>query len=171
HVDLDRVPLRATGMTAAEILSSESQERMCAVVKPSDVPEVLQRCAKWDITATEIGEVTDGDNLVITQQGNTVVDVPPTTVAHQGPVYDRPYARPAHQDTIQADTPERLPRPATGEELRDTLLRMVAAPNLASRNWVTSQLDSYVRGNTVLAPPANSGMVRVDETTGRGVAV
>src|SRR5699024_1035536 len=83
----------------------------------------------------------------------------------------RPYARPANQDTIQADTPAQLPRPATSDELRSTLLRMVASPNLASRNWVTSQLDSYVRGNTVLAPPANSGMVRVDETTGRGVAV
>src|SRR5699024_5369037 len=59
----------------------------------------------------------------------------------------------------------------SSDELRDTLLRMIGSPNLASRNWVTSQLDSYVRGNTVLAQPANSGMVRVDEDTGRGVAV
>ena len=171
HVNLDNVPLRASGMTAAEILSSESQERMCAVVRPDDVDELLRVCAKWDIPATEIGEVTEGQHLVIEWQGNTVVDVPPTTVAHQGPIYDRPYARPATQDAIQADTPEHLTRPHSSDELRDTLLRMIGSPNLASRNWVTSQLDSYVRGNTVLAQPANSGMVRVDEDTGRGVAV
>lgn len=171
RVDLDRVPLRASDMTAAEILSSESQERMCAVVQPSDVDEVLRVCAKWDIPATEIGEVTDGQDLVINWHGETVVDVPPTTVAHQGPVYDRPYARPASQDTVQADTSGNLPRPSTSDELRETLLRQIASPNLASREWVSSQLDSYVRGNTVLAQPANSGMIRIDETTGRGVAV
>jgi phosphoribosylformylglycinamidine synthase len=90
RVDLDVVPLRAPGMTPAEILCSESQERMCAVVRPSDVDAFMAVCAKWDVTATVIGEVTGGDRLVITSQGQTVVDVPPRTVAHQGPVYQRP---------------------------------------------------------------------------------
>ncbi len=171
HVDLDRVPLRAEGMTPAEILSSESQERMCAVVRPSDVDAFMEVCRKWDVTATVIGEVTDGDRLVIDWHGQTVVDVPPRTVAHQGPVYDRPYARPATQDDLQADTPDRLARPSTPAELRETLLRMISSPNLASREWVTQQYDRYVRGNTVLAQPADSGMVRIDESTGRGVAV
>src|SRR5690606_37190402 len=116
HIDLDRVPLRAEGMTPAEILSSESQERMCAIVSPSDVDELMEVCRKWDITATVIGEVTDGDRLVIDWHGQTVVDVPPRTVAHQGPVYDRPYARPKGQDDIQADTPDSLPRPSTPDE-------------------------------------------------------
>ncbi|RZQ65471.1 phosphoribosylformylglycinamidine synthase subunit PurL [Amycolatopsis suaedae] len=171
HVVLDRVPLRAEGMTPAEVLSSESQERMCAVVAPSDVDAFMAVCEKWDVTATEIGEVTDGDRLVVTWHGETVVDVPPRTVAHQGPVYHRPYARPAAQDGVQADTTAKLPRPKTADELRDAVLRVVSSPNQASKEWVTSQYDRYVRGNTVLAQPANSGVIRVDENTGRGVAV
>ncbi|MEU6645918.1 phosphoribosylformylglycinamidine synthase subunit PurL [Saccharomonospora sp. NPDC046836] len=171
YIDLDRVPLRAKGMTAAEILSSESQERMCAVVAPSDVDAFMAVCRKWDVIATEIGEVTDGDRLVISWRGETVVDVPPRTVAHQGPVYDRPYARPATQDAVQADTPASLPRPSTPDELRETVLKLISSPNLASKEWVTQQYDRYVRGNTVLAQPADSGVIRIDESTGRGVAV
>ncbi|HVW40652.1 MAG TPA: phosphoribosylformylglycinamidine synthase subunit PurL, partial [Amycolatopsis sp.] len=171
RIELDRVPLRAKGMTPAEILSSESQERMCAVVEPAKVDEFMAICRKWDVIATEIGEVTDGDHLVITWHGETVVDVPPRTVAHQGPVYDRPVARPSTQDTLRDDSPATLPRPSTSEELRETLLRVVSSPNQASKEWVTEQYDRYVRGNTVLAQPANSGLIRIDEETGRGVAV
>ncbi|MGH3904792.1 MAG: phosphoribosylformylglycinamidine synthase subunit PurL, partial [Pseudonocardiaceae bacterium] len=170
-VDLGAVPLRAPDMTPAEILSSESQERMCAVVRPADVDAFLAVCGKWDVTATVIGEVTDGDRLVITWQGETVVDVPPRTVAHEGPVYHRPVRRPSTQDTLQASTPDALARPSTPDELRATILRMVAGPGLCSRAWVTDQYDRYVRGATVLAQPADAGMVRVDETTQRGVAV
>jgi phosphoribosylformylglycinamidine synthase len=171
RVDLDRVPLRAKNMTPAEILSSESQERMMAVVAPDDVEDFLAVCRRWDVIATEIGEVTEGDRLVITWQGATVVDVPPRTVAHEGPVYQRPMARPDSQDALVAATPDDLPRPSTREELRATVLRMVASPNLASRRWVTQQYDRYVRGGTVLAQPSDSGMIRIDEQTGRGVAV
>ncbi|GLY67385.1 phosphoribosylformylglycinamidine synthase subunit PurL [Amycolatopsis taiwanensis] len=171
HIELDQVPLRATGMNPAEILSSESQERMCAVVEPSNVDEFMRVCEKWDVLATVIGEVTEGDHLVITWHGETVVDVPPRTVAHQGPVYDRPVTRPSNQDTVQQDTPDRLPRPATPEQLRETLLRVISSPNQASKEWVTEQYDRYVRGNTVLAQPADAGLIRIDEETGRGVAV
>ncbi|WP_027941496.1 phosphoribosylformylglycinamidine synthase subunit PurL [Amycolatopsis taiwanensis] len=171
HIELDQVPLRATGMNPAEILSSESQERMCAVVEPSNVDEFMRVCEKWDVLATVIGEVTEGDHLVISWHGETVVDVPPRTVAHQGPVYDRPITRPSNQDTVQQDTPDRLPRPATLEQLRETLLRVISSPNQASKEWVTEQYDRYVRGNTVLAQPADAGLIRIDEETGRGVAV
>jgi phosphoribosylformylglycinamidine synthase len=171
RVDLDRVPLRAKNMTPAEILSSESQERMMAVVAPDDVEDFLAVCRRWDVIATEIGEVTEGDRLVITWQGATVVDVPPRTVAHEGPVYERPVARPDSQDALVAAAPDDLARPGTPDELRATLLRMVASPNLASRRWVTQQYDRYVRGGTVLAQPSDSGMIRIDEQTGRGVAV
>ncbi|GAB3912175.1 phosphoribosylformylglycinamidine synthase subunit PurL [Kibdelosporangium lantanae] len=168
HVVLDRVPLRAKGMTPAEILSSESQERMCAVVRPSDVDAFMTVCAKWDVTATEIGEVTDTERLVITWHDEVVVDVPPRTVAHEGPVYHRPVERPATQDDLRV--PADLPRPSTSE-LRDLVLRMAGSPNLSSRRWVTDQYDRYVRGGTVLAQPADSGMIRIDEETGRGVAL
>ncbi|MFB9744643.1 phosphoribosylformylglycinamidine synthase subunit PurL [Pseudonocardia sulfidoxydans] len=171
HVDLDVVPLRAEGMTAAEILSSESQERMCAVVRPEDVDAFMAVCAKWDTIATVIGEVTDGDRLRISHRGETVVDVPPRTVAHDGPVYERPVGRGAGQDALQADVADRLPRPASPSELRAEILRMAASPNLCSRAWVTEQYDRYVRGNTASAQPADTGVVRIDEETGRGIAV
>ncbi|MGQ0778058.1 MAG: phosphoribosylformylglycinamidine synthase subunit PurL, partial [Pseudonocardiales bacterium] len=170
-IDLDTVPLRAEGMTPAEILSSESQERMCAVVRPSDVDAFLAVCRKWDVTATVIGAVAEGDRLVITWQGETVVDVPPRTVAHDGPVYHRHVQRPSTQDALQRDTPDALPRPSTPGELKATLLRMVGSPGLCSRAWVTDQYDRYVRGATVLAQPSDAGLVRIDETTHRGVAV
>ncbi|MGH3563862.1 MAG: AIR synthase related protein, partial [Mycobacterium sp.] len=103
--------------------------------------------------------------------GETVVDVPPRTVAHQGPVYHRPVARPETQDTLNADRSITLPRPVTGDELRATLLALLGSPHLCSRAFVTEQYDRYVRGNTVLAEHADGGMLRIDETTGRGIAV
>lgn len=170
-IQLENVPLRTTGMTPAEILCSESQERMCAVVTPENVDAFLAVCRKWDVLATVIGEVTDGDRLRITWHGQTVVDVPPRTVAHEGPVYQRPVARPDTQDALNADTSTRLPRPATGDELRATLLALLGSPHLCSRAFITEQYDRYVRGNTVLAEHADGGMLRVDEVTGRGIAL
>src|SRR5262249_4879894 len=150
HVVLDRVPLRDASLAPEEILMSESQERMCAIVEPRHVEEFLAICAKWDVSATVIGEVTDGDRLVVEWHGEPVVEVPPRPVAHEGPVYHRPYARPAYQDALQADAPTaaRLARPTTPDELRATLLRMVASPGLAAKDWVTSQYDRYVQGGT-----------------------
>ncbi|KEF97741.1 MULTISPECIES: phosphoribosylformylglycinamidine synthase subunit PurL [Mycobacterium] len=170
-IQLENVPLRTTGMTPAEILCSESQERMCAVVTPENVDAFLAVCRKWDVLATVIGEVTDGDRLRITWHGRTVVDVPPRTVAHEGPVYQRPVARPDTQDALNADASTRLPRPATGDELRATLLALLGSPHLCSRAFITEQYDRYVRGNTVLAERADGGMLRVDEVTGRGIAL
>ena len=170
-IELDRVPLRATNMTPAEVLSSESQERMCAVVTPANVEKFMAVCRKWDVLATVIGEVADGDRLKITWHGETVVDVPPRTVAHEGPVYQRPLARPDTQDALNADTTAHLPRPKTGEELRATALALLGSPHLCSRAFITEQYDRYVRGNTVLAEHADGGVLRIDEETGRGIAV
>ncbi|MGN6242489.1 MAG: phosphoribosylformylglycinamidine synthase subunit PurL [Motilibacteraceae bacterium] len=172
-VVLDRVPLRDPSLAPEEILMSESQERMCAVVEPEKLARFLEICGKWDVLATVIGEVTDTGRLRITWHGDVVVDVPPRTVAHEGPVYERPYQRPSWQDALQADAPtaDRLPRPTTGDALRETLLRLVASPNLASKSWVTDQYDRYVLGNTVLAQPEDVGMVRVDDESGLGVAL
>src|SRR5690606_7561682 len=100
-----------------------------------------------------------------------VVDVPPRSVAHDGPVYERPYARPEWQDTLQADGAEALARPASGDELKQTLLTLVASPNLCDKSWITDQYDRYVRGNTVSAMPEDSGMIRVDDETGLGVSL
>lgn len=169
--ELDRVPLRDSTLSPEEILMSESQERMMAVVEPGDVAAFLAICAKWDVEAVDIGEVTDTGRLEITWHGEVVVDVPPRSVAHDGPTYQRPFARPEWQDGLQADAAEALARPTTGDELRATLLQLVASPNLCDKSWITDQYDRYVQGNTVLAQPADSGMVRVDEETHLGVSV
>ncbi|MCQ4044103.1 phosphoribosylformylglycinamidine synthase subunit PurL [Streptantibioticus rubrisoli] len=171
RIELDTVPLRDATLSPEEILMSESQERMCAVVEPHNVDRFLEICEKWDVIATVIGEVTDGDRLEIFWHGEQIVDVPPRTVAHEGPVYERPYARPQWQDALQADDANRLPRPENADELRDAVLRLVASPNQASKSWITAQYDKYVLGNTVLAQPEDSGMVRIDEETNLGVAV
>ncbi|MGR3936807.1 phosphoribosylformylglycinamidine synthase subunit PurL [Streptomyces sp. BRA346] len=171
RVELDTVPLRDSSLSPEEILMSESQERMCAIVTPEKADRFLEICEKWDVIATVIGEVTDGERLEIFWHGEQIVDVPPRTVAHEGPVYERPYARPDWQDTLQADDAGKLPRPATADELREQVLRVISAPNQASKSWVTDQYDRFVQGNTVLAQPEDSGMVRVDEETGLGVAV
>ncbi len=171
HIDLDKVPLRAEGMTAAEVLSSESQERMCAVVAPENVDAFMAVCRHYDVLATDIGEVTDGEHLVISWHGETVVDVPPHTVALDGPVYERPVERPSDQDALQADTSAGLERPSTGEDLRDTLMTMISSPALCSRKFITEQYDRYVRGNTILAEEADGGVLRIDEETGRGIAL
>ncbi|TXI57467.1 phosphoribosylformylglycinamidine synthase subunit PurL [Mycolicibacter arupensis] len=170
-IELEKVPLRAANMTPAEVLSSESQERMCAVVTPDNVDAFMAVCAKWDVLATVIGEVTDGDRLQITWHGQTVVDVPPRTVAHEGPIYQRPVARPDTQEALNSDRSDKLPRPATGEELRATLLALLGSPHLCSRAFITEQYDRYVRGNTVLAEHADGGMLRIDETSGRGITI
>ena len=171
HVELDRVPLRDSTLAPEEILMSESQERMMAVVEPGDVEAFMAICAKWDVEAVVVGEVTDTGRLHIDWHGERVVDVPPRSVAHDGPTYHRPFARPDWQDALQADGAERLARPTTGDGLRDTLLTLVASPNLCDRSWITDQYDRYVQGNTVLSQPSDSGMVRVDAGTNLGVAV
>ncbi|NEW74759.1 phosphoribosylformylglycinamidine synthase subunit PurL [Streptomyces rhizosphaericus] len=171
RVELDTVPLRDSSLSPEEILMSESQERMCAIVKPEKVDRFLEICEKWDVIATVIGEVTDGERLEIYWHGEQIVDVPPRTVAHEGPVYERPYARPEWQDALQADDAGKLPRPATAEELREQVLKVIGSPNQSSKSWITDQYDRFVQGNTVLAQPEDSGMVRVDEETGLGVAV
>ena len=173
HVWLDRVPLRDNTLSPEEILMSESQERMMAVVRPGQLEDFLAITAKWDVEATVVGEVTDTGRLVIEWHGETVVDVPPRTVAHDGPVYNRPMSRPATLDALQADAPtsDRLVRPTTGDDLRATLLQLAGSPNLSSRAFVTDQFDRYVMGNTALAMPDDAGVVRVDEESGLGVAV
>ena len=169
-VQLDKVPLRDPSLSPEEILMSESQERMCAIVAPEKVARFLEICAKWDVTATVIGEVTDGNHLEITFNGELIVDVPPRTVAHDGPVYNRPLAKPAYIDQAarQVVNP---PLPVSAAEIRETILTIASTPNLADKSWVTDQYDRYVQGNTIQSQPDDSGMVRIDEQSHLGVAV
>ena len=169
-VQLDKVPLRDPSLSPEEILMSESQERMCAIVEPSKIARFLEICEKWDVTVTVIGEVTDGNHLEITWNGELIVDVPPRTVAHDGPVYNRPLAQPAYIDAVAKEVIN-VPLPTTAAEITSTVLKLAATPNLADKSWVTDQYDRYVQGNTIQSQPDDSGMVRIDEKTHLGVAV
>lgn len=177
-VRLEEVLLRDPNLTPGEILMSESQERMMAVVSPAKLDAFLAVTKKWDVETAVIGEVTGDGRLEITWHGETIVDVDPKTVAHDGPVYHRPYAYPAHwMDELKADTisgaagAAKYARPATAEELRETVLRLLASPNLTDKSWVTNQYDRFVQGNTTSAQPDDAGVIRIDEATGRGVAL
>ena len=169
-VQLDKVPLRDPSLSPEEILMSESQERMCAIVEPSKIARFLEICEKWDVTVTVIGEVTDGNHLEITWNGELIVDVPPRTVAHDGPVYNRPLAQPAYIDVVAKEVIN-VPIPSTAEEIKATVLKLAATPNLADKSWVTDQYDRYVQGNSIQSQPDDSGMVRIDEKTHLGVAI
>ncbi|TDC51902.1 phosphoribosylformylglycinamidine synthase subunit PurL [Jiangella ureilytica] len=171
YVQLEKVLLRDPSLTPGEIMMSESQERMMGVVTPENLDAFLAITARWDVETAVIGEVTGTGRLIIDWHGETIVDVDPRTVAHDGPVYERPFARPEWQDELQAAGPEGLARPAGGDELRGTLLRLLGSPNLASKSWITDQYDRYVLGNTVLAQPEDAGVLRIDEETGLGVAI
>ena len=170
-VDLDRVLLRDPSLTAEEILMSESQERMMAVVRPDKLDEFLAVAAKWEVESSVLGEVTDTGRLVIHWHGEEIVNVDPSTVAVDGPEYDRPVQRPVWLDSLQADSAATLPRDNSGDALRDQVLRVAASPNQADVSWITNQYDYFVGGNTALSFPDSAGMIRVDEASGLGVAI
>jgi len=171
RVWLDRAPLRDATLRVEEILMSESQERMMAVVEPAKLEQFMAITNRWDVEATVVGEVTDGKHLEVLWQDELIVDVPPRSVAHDGPVYNRPMQRPAYLDALQASVPDKLARPLDGAGLRAALLSLIASPNLCDKSWITGQYDRYVMGNTALAMPDDSGVLRIDEETGRGVAI
>ena len=174
HVDLTKVLLRDPTLTPGEILMSESQERMMAVVSPENVERFEAIMKKWGVEYSFLGEVTDTGRLIIEWDGQVIVDVDPRTVAHDGPTYERPYARPAGQDALQADhftgsaADDARPR---GEQLGEAIKAFMASPNMCSKSWITNQYDRYVQGNTALSMPDDSGVVRVDEHTNLGVAL
>lgn len=142
-----------------------------AIVQPEKLDAFLAVTAKWDVETSVLGEVTDTGRLVIHWRGETIVDVDPTTVAVDGPVYNRPFHRPEWLDALQADSAAKLARPADDAELRAQALHVLGGPNLADTAWITNQYDYYVMGNTALATPDDAGMIRVDEESGLGVAL
>ena len=170
-IELERVLLRDPSLTAEEILMSESQERMMAIVTPAKLAGFLEVVAKWDVETSVLGEVTDTGRLIINWHGEEIVNVEPRTVAVDGPVYERPVAYPTWIDALQADSASALPRAASPVELRAQAVALLSSGNLASKDWITNQYDRYVMGNTALSFPDDGGMVRIDEESGLGFAV
>lgn len=170
-IELSNTLLRDPSLTPEEILMSESQERMMAVVEPGKLEGFLAVTAKWDVETSVMGEVTDTGRLVINWHGEEIVNVDPSTVAVDGPVYERPVAYPAWLDALQADTASALERPTDAATLRSQFFSLLGSANLADKSWITDQYDYYVMGNTALAFPDDGGMIRVDEESGLGFAI
>ncbi|NQW06747.1 MAG: phosphoribosylformylglycinamidine synthase subunit PurL, partial [SAR202 cluster bacterium] len=129
QINLEKVPLRDPSLSPEEILMSESQERMCAIVEPAKIKHFMAICKKWDVTATVIGEVTSGERLHITFNGELIVDVPPRTVAHDGPVYDRPIKKPDYVEKLAKST-FTVPMPTDADEIKAAILKLIASPNI-----------------------------------------
>ncbi|GAB3399506.1 phosphoribosylformylglycinamidine synthase subunit PurL [Schumannella luteola] len=171
RISLDDVLLRDPSLTAEEILMSESQERMMAVVSPDKLEGFLAVTSKWDVETSVLGEVTDTGRLIIDWRGEVIVDVDPRTVAVDGPVYERPIVYPKWLDDVNADSASVLDRPTEGPAIKAQVLQLLGSANLGDKSFITSQYDKYVLGNTALSYPDDGGMVRVDEESGLGFAV
>ncbi|MDA8796456.1 phosphoribosylformylglycinamidine synthase subunit PurL [Aquiluna sp.] len=170
-IQLKNVLLRDESLTPEEILMSESQERMCAVVPKKKLKDFEKIVNKWEVEYSVLGEVIDEDRLYIDWGHEEIVNVPPRTVAHDGPVYDRPVEYPKYQDALNADSSSKLKRAENETEAAAQLMELISSPNHADKSWITNQYDKYVMGNTALAMPDDGGMIRISEETGLGVAL
>ncbi len=163
-LDLDHVPVREPGMTACEIMLSESQERMLMVLEPDREPLARAVFAKWELDFAVIGTVTDTGRLVLRKGGATAADVPVAPLVAEAPEYARPHRRPAPRAPL-AD-----PLAGIGIPAPEALERLVSSPDLCSRRWVWEQYDHTVMGDTVEGPGGDAAVVRI-HGTGRGLAV
>ncbi|HZS40495.1 MAG TPA: phosphoribosylformylglycinamidine synthase subunit PurL [Polyangia bacterium] len=172
ELDLDQVPRRETGMTAYELMLSESQERMLAVVERGREAEALAIFDKWDLDAAVVGRVTDSGKIRVLDGGKVVAEIPVAPLA-EGLRYERPFARPASLDAERALDSGKLPQPA---DLARTLAQLLSSPNIASKEWVYRQYDHMVRVGTVLRPGADAAVIRIldgakDPETCKGLAL
>jgi phosphoribosylformylglycinamidine synthase len=165
EVDLDAVHTRETGMTAPELLMSESQERMMAFVEPDKVDSVLAVAAKWEIDAAVVGRVRSGDTLTVHHDGELVAEIPAASLSDDAPLYDRPLARPDWLDAVQHQYAE---YPIT--DIAGTLRDLLAHPGIGSSAWVHTQYDHMLFLNTVVGPGSDGTLLRLDGT-GKGLAV
>src|SRR5436309_14911809 len=166
ELELDRVPLRETGMEPFEIMISESQERMAAVVDPARLAEVEAVCARWDLPCTVIGRVIDGDAMICRYEGEVVGELPVASLVDHCPRYPVTGARPARLAEAPIDAagypaPDRATAP---------LLTLLAAPNIASKAWVYGQYDQYVGSGSIIRPGHDAGVVRLTPSD-RAIAV
>jgi phosphoribosylformylglycinamidine synthase len=159
EVDVARVPKREAGMTAYEVMLSESQERMLLVAEKGREQEIVDVFEKWDLHAEAIGTVIADRRLRVFHDGRLEADVPNEALTDEAPVYERPWVDPVNP--AAAEDVLALPAPS---DLADALLRVLASPNVASKRWIHRQYDSTVRTNTVAGPGGDAGVVRVKGT-------
>lgn len=160
RVDLDKVPLREPDMSPGEILMSESQERMLAVVAPENEAEVLAVAHKWEIEASTIGTITPGPDLLIFSRGELVAEVPASSLADDAPRYDRPAERPLYLDDVWANEPQ-IPDDLDAAEV---LLALLDDPAIGDRSWIYHQYDHMLFLNTVVEPGHDGSLLRIKGT-------
>ncbi|MGH7935807.1 MAG: AIR synthase-related protein, partial [Chthoniobacterales bacterium] len=160
-IDLDKVPQRETGMTAYEMLLSESQERMLLVAERGREQEILNVFSKWGLDSVEIGSVTNDDLLRVRHRGRIAAEIPAQPLADEAPVYDRPRNPPQRTHASEV----RVQPAPSGANLTENFRRLLAAPAIASKRWVFEQYDHMVRTNTIGVPgAADAAVVRLKGT-------
>jgi phosphoribosylformylglycinamidine synthase II len=159
-VDVDRVHRREPGMEPFEVMISESQERMLAVVEPAHLDEVLAVCRRWGLEASVLGEVAKDGRLKVLARGEVVADTPVEALAEEGPVYGRPLSRPAWLDDVQSAAPGDAPP----DDLRAAFLRLLASPGIASKRWIWEQYDHMIFLGTVRGPGSDAAVIRLPGT-------
>jgi len=168
RMDLDRVPMRESGMTPYEIMLSESQERMLIVAKQGREQDVVRTFEKWDLNAAVVGEVTDDGFVRLYWHGEEAAAIPVDPISTEAPVYERPMERAAYADRIAATLPrERV----TDGDLTETLLQLMASPNLCSKHWIFEQYDTTVRTNTIAGPEKRDAAVVRVKDIGKALAM
>jgi phosphoribosylformylglycinamidine synthase subunit PurL len=163
ELDLDRVPVREAGMTPYEIMLSESQERMLMVLAPGREAEARRVFEKWELDFAAIGRVTDTGRLVLRMQGETAAEIPVGPLVTEAPMYERPWRR---RDPLPDTDPASLPARDPLQSLR----RLLACPDLASKRWIWEQYDHLVQGNTVKRPGGDASVIRINEN-GKALAL
>ena len=158
ELDLDQVPMRETGMTAYEMMLSESQERMLMVLKPGAEPIAERVFRKWELDFAVVGRTTDTGKLVVRHGGAIQADIPLSALAHAAPVYERPWTP---KPKLAVVAPEDVPAP---NSLLGALETMMGSPHLSSRRWIWEQYDHMVMADTVQRPGGDAGVVRVHGT-------
>jgi phosphoribosylformylglycinamidine synthase len=162
EINLSLVPQREAAMTAYEMLLSESQERMLIVAHSGREREVIDIFRKWDLDAVVIGRVCEGSNMVVTHGGETVADIPVAFLTDEAPLYERPMASP--KSKVQSPKSQDQSPKKTNQDHNDALFKLLASPNIASKQWVYRQYDHMVRTNTAVLPGADAAVVRIKET-------
>jgi len=155
-LDLDKVPVREAGMTAYEIMLSESQERMLMVLKPEAMAKARAIFEKWELDFAEIGRLTDSGRLVLRKDGRIEADMPVAPLVEKAPLYERPWLPTPAQPDI---APAAVPKP---KDILAELTRLIASPDLASRRWVWEQYDHLVSGRTAQRPGGDAAVVLLD---------
>jgi phosphoribosylformylglycinamidine synthase II len=160
-LNLDKVPLREAGMSAYEIMLSESQERMLMVLKPGRETEAEKIFHKWELDFAVIGTLTDTGRIVCTRNGKVEIDIAIEPLVERSPVYNRPWEPTPPQAEVPA---AKYPLP-TNETVLTVLQKLVATPDLCSRRWIWEQYDSLVRANTAQGPGGDAAVVRIDNSS------